>query len=884
VSIFSIMKSQFNVRRLRLVFALFFATGVCCAPVSASADSSFNDGWRFVRADEPGAKIPGFNDDSWEVVTLPHTARVEALVTGGEDQQWQGTCWYRRTFDLSPDASNKVVILRFEGAMNTADVWVNGESAGRFMGGYLPYVMDISGLAKPGAGNVIAVCLDNRDNAITGPKPLKDLDFNLYGGLYRPAELVIKDKLHITDPILAGKVASGGLFVTFPEVTKEAATVRVQTHVRNADDTRRNPILRTTLIDPKGVTVATLQTGSESLAAGTDRELVQEIRVPTPKLWSPNSPHLYTVRTELLENESVVDAEITRIGIRHLRITNGGLWMNGERVFLRGANRHQEYPYIGNALSDAAQYRDALKIKQAGFDYVRLSHYPQSPAFLDACDELGLVVMNCLMGWQFFNPDPAFATLKYEECRELIRRDRNHPCVILWEVSLNESRMPDEFIRQTHAIGREEYPGDQCFTCGWTDGYDVFIQARQHGGCRGATNRPCVISEYGDWEYHAQNAGLAQHLWTDLQPAERSSRQLRGYGETRLLQQALNFQEAHNDNLKTTAFADGIWVMYDYNRGYAADIEASGVMDIFRLPKFGYWFFRSQREPDEIVAGEPVGPMAFIASHWTPQSPLEVRVFSNCDEVELHVNGRLLERRAPDKNRFSTHVKHPPFTFTLGEFEPGTLRAVGFMDGQPVAVHERRTPSAPVQLALRFDLGHRPFAAHARDSVFCYAELFDEAGTQVSDTTTPVSFGAVGEARLVGHNPILAEAGIATRLLESDRARPDCHVYALCLVSTEQGIKVLSASASPDASVPPPYEIRYTTDGGTPTPDSSEYDEAISDASEVCAALFVGGTLVAKVDTRVTAASSGRFATGDQAATTSKAREQAAGGSTRKTH
>ena len=297
------------------------------------------------------------------------------------------------------------------------------------------------------------------------------------------------------------------------------------------------------------------------------------------------------------------DVESHRIGIRRIAIDEEGFAINGERLFLRGANRHQEHPYIGYALPDAAQYRDARRIKEAGFDYVRLSHYPHSPAFMDACDELGLVVMDCIPGWQYFNPDPAFVELQYRNCRELIRRDRNHPCVVLWEVSLNESAMPPEFVARAHAIAHEEYPGDQCFTAGWTAGYDVFLQARQHGGCRDGRHRPCVVSEYGDWEYYAMNAGLDQTAWTDLTPAESNSRQLRWQGERALLQQATNFQEAHNDNLGTIAFADGLWVMYDYNRGYAPDVESSGCMDLFRLPKFSYHFFRSQRPPATRAGG-----------------------------------------------------------------------------------------------------------------------------------------------------------------------------------------------------------------------------------------------------------------------------------------
>ena len=154
---------------------------------------------------------------------------------------------------------------------------------------------------------------------------------------------------------------------------------------------------------------------------------------------------------------------------------------------------------------------------------------------------------------------------------------------------------------------------------------------------------------------------------------------MRGDGEVRLLQQALNFQEAHNDNLKTTAFADCIWVMYDYNRGYADDVESSGVMDIFRLPKFGYWFFRSQRDAAEPLTGDAFGPVLFIANYWTDQSLLDVRVFSNCEEVALYLNGELVGRRRPDVSRITTNLRHAPFTFKLAQFQPGTLRAVGYI-------------------------------------------------------------------------------------------------------------------------------------------------------------------------------------------------------------
>jgi beta-galactosidase len=586
-------------------------------------------------------------------------------------------------------------------------------------------------------------------------------------------------------------------------VSADAATVRVQVHVRNDGPAARTFRVRGVLEDGDRRAAADAISDPVRLGAGEDRDVVLDLRVVSPALWSPARPHRCPLRAEVIEDGVVVDEELTNIGIRRIGISAAGFTINGERMFLRGTNRHQEYPYVGYALSDAAQYRDALKIKQAGFDYIRLSHYPHAPAFMDACDELGLVVMDCIPGWQFFNrSDAAFTELQYENCRRMIRRDRNHPCVILWEVSLNETDMPAEFIRRTHAIAHEEYPGDQCYTCGWTEGYDVFIQARQHGGCREVKGRACVVSEYGDWEYYAQNAGLQQEGWKDLAPDDANSRQLRWHGERALLQQATNFQEAHNDNRKTIAFADGLWVMFDYNRGYAPDIESSGCMDIFRLPKLSHAFFRSQRPPAD-------GPMVFIASHWTAASPLPVRVFSNCDEVALTLNGRVVDRRGPDTDRLSTHLAQPPFSFALGRFEPGTLEAVGYIGRRAVTRHTVRTPGSVARLDLRVDEASRPFAADGKDVAFLHAELRDASGTLVADAWENVFFGATGDVTLVGANPFSAEAGIASIVVQTEVRRPRGVVYALCLIRDGERVRALSAATSVGGDVEP-WEVRVT--------------------------------------------------------------------------
>lgn len=767
--------------------ALPFAPGSAAAVTRETA--RLDDGWKFFRGDAAGAEQPGFDDASWEAAALPHAARIESLVTGPPGSPgaiWQGFCWYRRTLRVPPSDALETVLLRFDGAMNVAEVWLDGERLGQHLGGYLPFVFDISRRVRRGADQVLAVKLDNRDNAITGPKPQAQLDFNIYHGLYRSVHLVRKSQLHITDPIEADRPASGGVFVTYPQVDARSATVRVQVHIANRSDSRKSCRLRLALRDGRAVPAEAVTEPFE-LQANSATDVVKELVVASPKLWSPAHPNLYALEVSVWDGRSLADNEVQRIGIRRIAAGPDGLFINGEKTFLRGTNRHQEYPYVGYALSDAAQWRDAKLIKESGFDYVRLSHYAHAPAFMDACDELGLAVMDAIPGWQFFNPDPAFAEVQYRNCRDLVRRDRNHPCVFFWEVSLNESAMPEAFIARCQAIAHEEYPGDQCITAGWARGYDVFLDARQHGGCRSGRDSVCIVSEYGDWEYYAMNAGLDQAAWRDLSPAESNSRQLRRQGERAMLQQAQNFQEAHNDNLATRALADGLWVMFDYNRGYSPDIETSGCMDIFRLPKFSRAFFRSQRDPSE-------GPMVFIASHWTPASSPDVRVFSNCDEVALHLDGKLLGRRKAVRDRTSSRIPHPPFVFRVTPFREGRLIAAGYVGGRRVAEHGVRTPGPPGRLELVIDDGGVPVDRGQRDLLFVRARILDLRGTVVPDAWENVAFGVSGAASLVGMNPIASEAGVASILVRVEPGRAPAAVYAVALLPDPAGSGLLLRS------------------------------------------------------------------------------------------
>lgn len=739
-----------------------------CGCSKAPQQLLFNDGWQFAITDD-ALETQGTDGVTWEQVSLPHTPQItEKTVL----DQWQGTCWYQKQFDLPSSMKGQLLFLKFDGAMNECDVWINGEHVASHLGGYLPVVLDFTKFAKFGDSNMVLVRLKNTDNPITGPKPLKNLDFCTYGGLYRDAFLISKNPLHITDPIFANKTASGGIFVSYPEVSKEKAMIQVQVHVQNSGKKAESFSTQIELWDGNTLISSVLSKKIE-VTGMADTEVVLTMPIADPNLWSPRSPSLYVLKTKLVAGGRMVDSEEMKIGIRQIEITKDGFKINGEKMYLRGVNRHQEYPYVGYALSNEAQYRDAYKIKSAGFDYVRLSHYPQSSAFMDACDELGLLTLDAILGWQYFSRDEAFQNQTIQTCRDLVRRDRNHPSVMAWEASLNESWMDESFIDKAHAAVHEEYPGPQCYSAGWQKyGYDIFVEARQHRlGHYQDSGKPYIVSEYGDWEYYAQNAGFNQESWGNLMQSERSSRQLISDGEVRLLQQATNIQEAHNDNFTTSAFADGYWAMFDYNRGYSGDLESSGIMTIDRLPKFSYYFFQSQRSPIEINEMFESGPMVHIASWWNEQSPLAVRVFSNCSEVELFLNGKSLGRQQPDENAMSSNLAFPPFTFRLSQYESGELTAKGYINEKEMVSHSVKTAGEAQKLALELDESGKPAKCGVNDVLFVHAKLVDEQGNVIRTNDLDVKFEiALGDAQLISPVVINAEAGIASALVRIGNA------------------------------------------------------------------------------------------------------------------
>lgn len=762
---------------------------------------------------QPPQSTTDHNDQSWEAVNLPHYGRLEAYDVS---RHWQGICWYRKT--LVPDATMKgrQVSIEFEGAMQLAQVWVNGQLRMTHAGGYLPFTVDLTADCAAGNPVKIAVCLDNRDNRNFVPgRPLGDMDFCYFGGIYRNVIVHVTDPLRITDAVSERIVAGGGLFVTYPSVTKAAATVQVQTHVRNGLGGERQVSMTGSLMDKEGRVVSSAKSQVQTIASAGDATITLKMEVTRPDLWHPDHPSLYTLKVQVLDGKRLADEQSLRIGIRHFAVDQQkGLMLNGELVFLNGTNRHQSYPWVGNAMSDNGHYRDIRKLKEAGFNFLRLCHYPHSPAVMQACDELGVLVTVCVPGWQFYNKSKEFNDSIVQAEQDMVRWHRNHPSALLWEVDLNESPMPNGLAREMSKLVHAEYPGDQMITNIHDDAFPDRVNEIPYSGWDGGSlSRPQEVRgrmslhrEYGDFEFGGNGS---------------TSRATRGDGEKPMLLMAWNYQWSCNKNMSYPyTIGHSTWVGIDYNRGYSTRPCWCGVLDAVRLPKFLNYFFQSQRDPALLRTDIASGPMTYIANYWSESSPNKVVVYSNCEEVELFLNGKSIAKRKPDNGPDAKygevpetadplywqktdgklppvekpgnpnvasfdggnakHLARPPFTFPNLTFAPGELKAVGYIGGKPVADFVRKTAGEAKQLALVFDLSGRELVADGADAVFVHAEMRDANGTLVTTAKGTVDFTVTGDAVIIGGPQRAVEAGVASVLVRAGTTPGTITVNATC--------------------------------------------------------------------------------------------------------
>lgn len=732
---------------------------------------SFNQDWRFFRGDMEGAEGADWDDSAWELVQLPHTVRVEpGFCSGGLN--YLGIAWYRRHFYVEKSYGGKKIFVEFEGAKHTAEVWLNGKYLTTHYGGYLPFTLDITDYVTTDGetDHVIVVKVDNSDMPDVPPgKPQGELDFCYYGGLYRNISLHVTDKLHITDAIFANQQAGGGLFITYSDVSTVQAQVHIKTHIINEYEVSKVCSVTQYILNDKHEVVSKCSSSLHTLGQYKDHTFTQTIMVSHPKLWHPEYPYLYTLFTVVYDDGQIVDSYQTRIGIRNIRFDGEGFHINGTSMKIIGANRHQEYVYVGDALSDSMHRRDAIKLREGGFTIIRTGHYPQSAAFMDACDELGLMCIVPTPGWQWFRDNDTFKERSYQDIREMIRFHRNRPSVILWEPILNETEYSELYTRTSFEVTHAEYPGDQCYAA--CDNYKIVASMYDvvYGSANIREHQGAFIREWGD-HYLEQAGPRHTHL-----RCSRGTKDFYPGGESGMLQSAKERTEILNTILATKGLSGGaLWTGIDTNRGYYDNLAACGVLDLYRLPKYSYYLFQSQVDPYLSIPGIRTGPMVFIANTWTSNSTRDITIYSNCQQIKLYVNGKLLGTKVADVAYES--MQHAPFTFEAVEWESGELKAEALIEGLVVAKHSVTTPESPNYLTLSVDDCGIELIADGSDLMMVHVYVRDVNGTVIPDAYNTVTFQLTGPAEIVGDgdvrvgsNPIDLEAGAIGVLLRATK-------------------------------------------------------------------------------------------------------------------
>ena len=569
-----------------LLFVISFLGFALPAAESPRQQLNFNREWKFQLGDYPGAEVVAFDDAKWDDIGLPHSFSMPYFAS---PKFYVGYGWYRKHIDVPAGWSGKRLFLEFDGAFQDAEIFINGQRLAEHKGGYTGFSLDITDVVKTG-DNVVAVRLNNLWNPQLAPRAGEHV---FSGGIYRDVRLVVTEPLH---------VIWYGTFVTTPQVSVESGTVNVKTEVRNDSATDKNCGLQTDILDPDGKTVASISS-TQVVPSGTTVAFDQTTApVANPKLWHPDHPFLYTAVSRVFNGKAEADEFKTTFGFRWFKWTaDQGFFLNGNHLYIKGADVHQDHAGWGDAVADSGFHRDVKMVKDAGFEFIRGSHYPHNPAFADACDELGVLFWseNCFWGMGgrasdgYWNAsayptntedDAAFEESVKNSLRDMIRINRNHPSIVAWsmcnEVFFSEkSVLPQvrafltNLVALTHELDPTRPAGiGGCQRAGLDKLGDI---AGYNGdGARLFINPgiPNLITEYSS--VRAVRPGNYGPAWGNLVqgPGERTQPYFWRY---------------------PWRSGEVLWCAFDHG-SIAGDEGKTGIIDYFRLPKRAWYWYRNE--------------------------------------------------------------------------------------------------------------------------------------------------------------------------------------------------------------------------------------------------------------------------------------------------
>ncbi|MEQ1743966.1 MAG: glycoside hydrolase family 2 TIM barrel-domain containing protein [Saprospiraceae bacterium] len=725
---------------------------------------TLSENWKFTKGNPSGAETPDYDTRHWQTVRVPHDWAIAGPFDPAGSAEtgklpWQGQGWYRNTFRVEPDWADKRVYVLFDGVMAFPKVYANGRYAGEWDYGYNSFFLDITHLLRPGTDNVLAVYADTRRH---------DSRWYPGAGIYRKVQLIVTDPVHVD---------IWGTHITTPEITPEQATVQVRTSVRNEGDHPETVSVQQYILSDGGEILAADSVGCP-IKTGEAHVFEQRLRLPNARLWSPETPVLYTLKTVLRKGGAVCDDYISTFGVRTIEFTaNNGMLLNGKRLQLKGVNQHHDFGALGAAFNKRAQERQLELLRSMGCNAIRTSHNAPAPELLDLCDRMGFLVLDELFdkydGKADYQTGADFATFAERQVRNFVERDRNHPCIFLWsagnEIGDVQGNMNGGFAKMQAVVQAfRRYDPERAVT--------LVCDNRDAAALRHFDYYDVVSYNYG--RRYALARQLAPHKAVIITESA-STVSTRGFYQLPLPAKKTDFTDAvqvSSYDLNTPSWAEVpeddfrwqqedpfvagefVWTGFDYlgeptpygdyaiaERGMKReDLARSsyfGILDLTGLPKDRFFLYKSVWKPEETTV--------HILPHWNwPErtgQPVPVFVYTNGDCAELFLNGKSLGKQCKQTNAENS-VERYRLMWNNVPYTPGTLRAVAYHSGQRIGEAEMKTTSQPATIRLTAD--RSVLHADGDDLCFVTVEILDREGNQCPLAENSIRFQVGGPAEI----------------------------------------------------------------------------------------------------------------------------------------
>ena len=692
-----------------------------------------NQGWQYIPEWRDEFLDPGITVEGFERVNLPH-ANKEIPYNYFDEKDYQFISCYRRTFTYQDSWAGKKVYADFDGVMAYGEVYLNGKLVGSHKGGYTPFAVDLTAELKRGE-NTLVVKVDSTERSDIPPFGYV-IDYLCYGGIYRDVYLRIVDLVFIEN-----------IYAKPKKVLEEKKELETTVFLNNtmAEETSLNVTVKLTKdgeLIAEGSFGTVVKPGKSSLdIVLSDLEGIE--------LWDLDNPNLYHVEVTISDSAGIKDSYTTRIGFREAVVKPDGFFLNGRKVMLRGLNRHQAFPYVGYAMPARVQRRDADILKyELCLNAGRTSHYPQSPHFLDRCDEIGLLVFEEIPGWQHIG-DKDWQAVACENVREMIQRDWNHPSIFLWGVRINESHDNHEFYKETNRIARELDPTRQTAGVRYIEGSDFLEDVYTmndfiHSGGQHVLRDPKQVTKTKEYVPY-----MVTEFNGHMFPTKRFDQ------EERLVEHALRHLRVQNQAALDPHISGAFgWCAFDYNTHYdfgSGDrICYHGVMDMFRIPKFAAYVYGSQVDPK-------IKPVLEPATHWTRGDRaiggvLPLVIFTNCDKVRVKLYGNDVGEFYPSKARYPG-MPYPPVIIEhleIGQWGVQWFEAefIGIVDGEEVIT--RKFTPAPVPTKLVIAPDDLELKADGMDATRVVFAAVDQMGNPLPYLADAIEFQLGGPGMIIG--------------------------------------------------------------------------------------------------------------------------------------